>query len=112
MDDSAVMIIQSYINEKLSDENLEPETWGFTKMSYSKWAAYEILEMVMDEFYILPEHISGRASLDINEVIDYFKSLMFRCLSVNKNNPRRSIFTTALKTADEIRNLFNRKETK
>lgn len=95
MNDVAISIITKYIEENFFDPQLNWPKEEFDKRSYSKWAAYEILESVMDKPFTIPI-----------EVIDefYLKMAMFNYAADGTN--QEFLFKCATDTAEEIALLF------
>lgn len=91
MIDIAVEIIREYVQENLFDPTISWDKYEFKKRSYSHWAAYEILNRVIDHPLDAP--------LDTIENF-MFEMTMYACCSENKQ--RILIFQTAAETAEEI----------
>lgn len=92
MNELAAMTIMRYIEEYL----FEPEwSWPqaeFYRRTYSRWAAYEILELVLDHPFI-PADV----------VIDEFMLKMLYLSHTAENVNNSIMFSIAADAADEIR---------
>lgn len=91
MNEEAILAIIKYIDECLFEPaNNWPKNW-FNQRTYSRWAANEILELVIDNPLTQP-----------SMVIDEFlvKMSYYSCMSENQNI--NIIFSTAVDTAEDI----------
>lgn len=106
MDETAVLTIQKYIDDYL----LEPRSNGprryLDQRSYSRWAAYEIQNRIIDEVSRLPPHITGRDLVSPIDVILEFISDMDYYHSLSDNKQSNLIFSIAIETAKNILYLF------
>ena len=94
MNEEAVQVIIDYIDEYLFEPYANwPKNW-FNQRTYSRWAANEILGLVIDNPLTPP-----------SMVIDEFlvKMSYYSCVSENQNIS--IIFSTAVDTAENILNL-------
>lgn len=95
MDDRDVRIVEEYI-QTLPEATALDSREIFRSHVYSRWAAYEILERVISEAMKLPEHISGKEILSLEEVIDSFIDEMDYFISVSGTARAKTIFQIAL----------------
>lgn len=93
--DVAISIIHDYINKHLFSPSFSWCKYEFEKRSYSQWAAYEILNRIMDQ--PLKDPIT---------VIEgfIFETAMYTCYGEDEH--RSFIFQTAVETAEELILLF------
>lgn len=92
MNDVAVSITMRYIDENLFEPQFKWPKIEFARRSYSRWAAYEILELLLDHpFY------------DAEILIEGFIMKMVYCTHVTENNGKSSfICTTTVDVAEDI----------
>lgn len=93
--EEAAYKIVKYIDEEMQDPH---KSWsGYEQMllSYSQWAAYELVNLLLDNPFGNP--IS---------TIDYFLLKMELYYRSSKNEKSRLVFLRALKTAEEIGIMF------
>lgn len=93
MNEAETMIIMRYIEEYLFEPGINWPKKEFDIRSYSRWVAYEILELIMDNPFISAESL-------IQGLI--IKMIYLSCISDNNNNA----FTIAVDTAEDILNLL------
>lgn len=95
MNDREISVLMDFIDEHL----FEPEShWPkcfFDKRSYSRWAAYEMVERLMDHPFDSPDLIIEEFML---------KMAYFSCQS--KDVHKNLIFTTARDTAEDVLDIF------
>lgn len=96
MCDAAVSIIQEYVDKHFFSPSNTWCKYEFEKRSYSRWAAYEIIDRIMDKPFEIPICV-------IENFI--FEMAMYACYGEDKH--RSFIFQTAVETAEEIILLFN-----
>ena len=104
--DGAVQTIQCYIDRYLFEPGSYWAEDYFAERSYSRWAAFEIQERLIEEITRLPPHITGREPLSIVEIILNFKRSLERCANVRDDKTSNLMFSAALTTTEEILNLF------
>ncbi len=92
----AASIILEYMDMHLFPPTFHWNKFEFKKRSYQQWAAYEIIERILD-------HPFDRA-LDIIENF-MFEMYIYACCS-DEDEHRTFIFQTAVETAEEIILLF------
>lgn len=92
MNDVAVSITMRYIDENLFEPRIRWSKVEFSRRSYARWAAHEILEVLMDHPF------------DDSEIlIEDFIIKMFYCIHVAENNDKSSfVFVTAIDVAEDI----------
>ena len=95
INEEAVIKIMNYIYSHCFEPDVKFPTEWFDRMSYSNWAAYEILELVMD-------HPLDDPSLLIDEFI--IKMELFTLVGGPFENG--IIFSIAKDTAEDIQLLF------
>lgn len=92
----AASIILEYMNMHLFPPTFQWDKLEFRKRSYQQWAAYEIIERILDR--------------PLDRAIDIIDDFMFEmyayacCSDEDKN--RTFIFQTAVETAEELALLF------
>lgn len=87
MNDYEIVIdeIYTYIYRRLPITKIGLTRDRFQEQSYIRWALYEILELLYNGYFDIPEHISGRMKPDIFDVIDSFIFKMENLLSIKYN---------------------------
>lgn len=95
MCDIAVSIILDYVREHLFSPSFSWCKYEFMKRSYEQWAAYEIIERIMD--HPLDPPIETIESF-------MFEMAMYACYG--EDEQRSFIFQTAVEVAEEIILLF------
>lgn len=111
MDETILKDINEYIDKYL----FAPEFWWpkkiFAERSYSRWAAEEILNDVINELQRLPEFLTERIPRTLNDIIDEFIIKMELYRHIQKDSKEKSMFSIAEETAHEIKKyLQNEKE--
>lgn len=92
MDTDVILKIQNYVNNYLFDPDIMWPVNEFKKRSYSRWAAYEILDRIKND-------LENRDP--INNVVEFLKEV--RSYSeLCTNDCVNFIFTTAIETAEDI----------
>ena len=91
----AIQAIMKYIEECLFEPRASWSKYEFEKRSYSRWAAYEILERIMDH-----------PMTSADTIIEDFILKMSLYTHVTENTKVNFIFSTALDTAEDILTLF------
>ena len=69
MNEVAICKIMSYIENNLFEPGYLWDKHIFKERSYSRWAAYEILERIMDNPFSSPDMKDITASLPVPEVV-------------------------------------------
>lgn len=95
MDDRDVLKVVRYIENCIPSPNIKESKECFKSHSYSRWAANEILERMIDEAMKLPPHISGEESLSATDVIDYFIMEMEYYSDITSNRDMKKMFDVA-----------------
>lgn len=72
MDDRYVLMVEEYIRDNLPEPDIKDDSYIFELHTYSRWAAYEILERLMRETTKLPAHVSGLEQISAEEIVDNF----------------------------------------
>lgn len=93
--DVAVTIIKEYIDQYLFSPSFSWLKYEFKKRSYSQWAAYEIINRIMDNPLEMPVCI-----------IENFMFEMATYACYGEDEQRSEIFQTAVETAEELVLLF------
>lgn len=96
MNEQEVRVIQRYVDEVLFEPHINWPKYEFKDQSYSRWAAYEILNLIMD-------HPFTEASITVEEFMlkmDYFYAL------AGNDEKARFLFTSARHTAETIFDLI------
>lgn len=92
---SAVSTIVSYIEECLFVPGIYWSKYEFEKRSYSHWAAYEILGLIMDHPLTPPD-----------DIVYEFMLKMVIYSEATESKEKRFIFSTARDTAEDILSLL------
>lgn len=106
MYETALLVIQEYVDEYLSTPVLCWPKDEFDRRCYSRWAVNEILERVIEEATRPPQFITGRESVSPLNIISEFISELDYCEDVSENKQTRLIFSAAKDTATDIILLF------
>lgn len=106
MNEASISVIQKYIDECLFEPRLKWPKYYFTERSYSRWAAYEIQERIIEEALRLPPHITGREPRSLVDIIKAFISEMDDLSETSDNKRFQLIFLIARDTAEDILCLF------
>lgn len=109
MNEKAISIIQKYVDKNLFKPRSNWSKYYFKERSYSRWAAYEIQERIIEEILRLPTHITGREQKISIEIIKEFINEMDYYNEINSNRNSSFIFSVAKDTAKEILYLFERR---
>lgn len=98
MYETAISIVQEYIDEHLFDPNFNWQENFFAERSYSRWAAYTIRRMLVEES-------SNGSRFPIDVILEF---ICITDISLCKSDSRTSnlIFSTAKDTANSILCLF------
>lgn len=95
MNEVAICKIMSYIENALFEPRYRWSESMFKERSYSRWAAFEILERIMDRPFTQPDLI-------IEEFI--IKMAYFSC--INEDTEASRMFIVARDAAEDILSLF------
>ena len=102
-----ILKLENYIRENLYCPRIE---WGkkeFELQSYSRWAAFEILELLIKESLKLPEYLRDYPDTPSSfEIVKDFKYEMEYRYHDSMNGHSRLIFLIACDQASEILDLF------
>lgn len=93
--ETAVRLIMNYIQDSLFEPQACWPKYYFEHRAYSRWAASEILELIMDRPLTPPD-----------EVVYEFILKMVIYSEVTESKEKRFIFSTAMDTAEDILNLI------
>lgn len=92
MNDVVVTTVMQYINEHLFEPRINWSKVEFRRRTYSRWAAYEIIELLMNHPFD-----------DSELVVEDFILKMFYCLHVAEgNNKSDFVFLSAIEVAEDI----------
>lgn len=91
----AISIIQEYIEQHLFSPSPSWSNDEFEKRSYAQWAAYEIVNRIMDKPFEMPIY-----------VIENFMFEMAMYTHYGEDEHRSSIFQIAVEIAEELVLLF------
>lgn len=91
----AISIIQEYIEQHLFSPSFSWPKDEFKKRSYAQWAAYEIINRIMDKPVEMPIYVIENFM---------FEMAMYTCYG--EDEQRSFIFHTAVETAEELVLLF------
>lgn len=107
MNDAVILqTIQDYIDEYLPAPQANWSKCEFDICCHARWAAYEIVERIIEEASKLPPHITGQESKSHIEIIEEFMMEMDYYSEVSENKHSRLIFSIAKSIASEILALF------
>lgn len=106
MHETAVLVIQEYVDECLYIPLLHWPKDEFDERCYSRWAANEILERIIEETTRLPQFITGREPMSPLDIIIEFISEVDYCMDVSEDKRTRQLFSAAKDTATDIVLLF------
>lgn len=93
--ETAVSIIKEYVDRHLFSPSFSWPKDEFEKRSYSQWAAYEIINRIMDKPFEMPICI-----------IESFICEMAMYACYGEDEHRSLIFQTAVETVEELILLF------
>ena len=91
MHDLAIRLITRYIEEALFEPCAGWSPDMFERRSYARWAAFELIERIMDNPFDTPNFIVGDFILD-----------MIACQCIADGRETALIFAIAVDTAEEI----------
>lgn len=104
---AALAVVRRYSDEKLPvATNARPKSHVFDERSYSRWAADEILERIMEEELKLPYHISGLEQRVPIEIVKEYIDELYMAWESTTNKKRKYMYSTAMHTAEEILSLL------
>lgn len=95
MDDRDAVKVLEYTREHIPEPDITLAPDFFEEQTYSQWAGNEILERVYKELEILPEHISGKTSRSLQEVVEEFVDEMSYYASKAEDDRVKNMFTIA-----------------
>lgn len=99
MNEVAAQKIMNYINRYLFEPQCDWDEQMFKERSYSRWAAFYILEQLMTNPFVAPDDI-------IEEFI--IKWTLFSC--VNEDTEANRVFTIASDTIEELLKLIKKEK--
>lgn len=108
MDERDISKLERYIDTYLFIPSIGWFRDAYYVQVYSRWAAYEILERMMDEAMKLPEHISGIERRSALEIVDEFTDEMGYYYEASDDPHKKFIFYVAMNAAMSISILFER----
>ena len=94
MDDRDVIKVEEYI-QKMPKPASNDTKEIFDIHTYSRWAANEILERMIDETMKLPSHITGKESMSAVDIIENFIDEMDYYSWVSSSHRAKTIFRIA-----------------
>ncbi|MDR1753441.1 MAG: hypothetical protein LBR74_00850 [Eubacterium sp.] len=109
MNKSSTAIIQEYLDECLFEPGLNWPKYYFIKISYSRWAAYEIITRVLEQELIPPIKVFEQEVKSPIKIIEEFISEMDRFSEITDNDGSQIIFLIASNAAKDILNLYKSK---
>ena len=92
---NTMQVIVDYMNEYLTEPGKHWPKYWFEQRVYSRWAANEILERIMEHPSTPPDEV----------VFDFMHEMSIYASTVN-NKEKRFLFLTAKETAEDILSLF------
>lgn len=95
MNDRDVLMVEEYIRDNLPDPDVKEDEYFFGLHSYSKWAAYEILERLICESMKLPAHITGRESSSAVDIVEGFIDEMDYYSEMSSDWKTKELFSIA-----------------
>lgn len=99
MNDVAAQKIMNYIDKYLFEPQCDWDKQIFKERSYSRWAAFYILEQMMSNPFIAPDDI-------IEDLI--IKWTLFSC--INEDTEANTVFTIASDTAEELLKIIEKEK--
>lgn len=96
MYEKTILAIQNYMNKYLFEPQINWSKREFLKRSYSRWAASEILERIMDRPFDQPDII-----------VEGFFLEMYMFIHSEEESESDLIFSTARDTAEDILHLIS-----
>lgn len=106
MNEAAVSVIREYIEKCLFEPNFNWPKYEFDLRSYSRWAANEILERVIEETLRPPPNISGYETKSPINIIKEFIEEMDDFYEVSDSKRIQYICSIAREAAKDILYLF------
>lgn len=99
MNDVAAQKIMNYIDKYLFEPRCDWDKQIFKERSYSRWAAFYILEQLMSNPFV-----------DSDDIIEEFiiKWTLFSC--INEDTETNTVFTIASDTAEELLKLIKKEK--
>lgn len=95
MDDRDAVKVFEYVRDHIPEPDITLAPEFFEEQAYAQWAGDEILKRVYNELEILPEHISGRESRSLQEVVEEFVDEMSCYADKAEDDRVKNIFTIA-----------------
>lgn len=109
--EEVVLDIQKYIDQYLFEPRITWPKYEFSIRCYSRWAANEILNRIVEESMKLPQFITGREPRTSSSIIKEFIDEMDYYSELNDGKNQR-IFNIAKCTAIDINiYIFERRKT-
>lgn len=99
---AALSVVRRYLDERLPEPMNSRAKTEFLERTYSRWAANEIIERIMEEELKLPYHISGLEQRVPIEVVKEFIDDLYSAWETTKNKQRKFMFSCAMHTAEDI----------
>lgn len=102
MEEFDVAVVQRYIDECLFEPNIKQPREEFDILSYSGWAAGEILNRAADEMFRPPPCVGGMPAVDLIDILEEFAFEMDGYSNLSGDERRKEMFAIARETADDI----------
>lgn len=106
MYDKDIFALQSYIEEFLFEPKSGWPKECFEDRSYSRWAAQEILERIIQEALQPPPHITSRFPRTTIEIVVNFIDDLSYLSNVREGSHHKRIFLYARYAAENIGDMF------
>lgn len=106
----AISVIKEYIETNLFEPKLTWPKHEFDLRCYSRWAAEELLERIINESERLPEYLTGRVARRPLDLVKEFLDEVHTYLLLYDDSKTSMIFYTAERTAIDIILLFYKTE--
>ena len=104
--ETAISVIQDYIDECLFEPTAKWSEYEFCTRSYERWAGNEILARITKESMIFPDYTSISPMKSIYYIIEDFIDELEHQAHSTDNKKHHLIFSAARDTAIEIGLLF------
>lgn len=99
---AAQAVVRRYLNERLPEPtNIRAKT-DFLERTYSRWAANEIMERLMEEELKLPYHIGGLEQRIPIDLVGEFIDDLHAGWETTTNEDHKFMFSCAVNTAEDI----------
>lgn len=105
--DEAITKIRQLIDEQLILPSCSVRSRYFEEQACARWAAFEILECILEESERLPAHLTDRPMVTAADIATMFRDELDYCIYAEGAEPKDSIFYAARQTAEDIIHLVS-----